>query len=88
MVKAGDVVKVRVVEVDVARKRIGLSMRKDDGAATRRRSPRRRTPRRPQAPASAKPTAARAAGRDRELRRGLAGGDEGAIAPVQASGGR
>ncbi|MBB3592282.1 uncharacterized protein FHX08_002626 [Rhizobium sp. BK529] len=31
IVKAGDVVKVRVVEVDVKRKRIGLSMRKDDG---------------------------------------------------------
>lgn len=30
VVKAGDVVKVRVVEVDVKRKRIGLSMRKDD----------------------------------------------------------
>ena len=29
VVKAGDVVKVRVVEVDVARKRIGLTMRKD-----------------------------------------------------------
>lgn len=29
VVKAGDVVKVRVVEVDVPRKRIGLSMRKD-----------------------------------------------------------
>ena len=35
VVKAGDVVKVRVVEVDVKRKRIGLSMRKDDGAAGR-----------------------------------------------------
>lgn len=33
VVKAGDVVKVRVVEVDAKRKRIGLSMRKDDGAA-------------------------------------------------------
>ncbi|WP_424933468.1 Tex family protein [Amaricoccus macauensis] len=33
VVKAGDVVRVRVVEVDVARKRIGLSMRKDAGAA-------------------------------------------------------
>ncbi len=33
VVKAGDVVKVRVVEVDVKRKRIGLSMRKDDGGA-------------------------------------------------------
>ncbi|MGR3780431.1 MAG: Tex family protein, partial [Albimonas sp.] len=36
VVKAGDVVKVRVMEVDAARKRIGLSMRKqassDDGA--------------------------------------------------------
>lgn len=30
VVKAGDVVKVRVVEVDAKRKRIGLSMRKDD----------------------------------------------------------
>ncbi|PIO99863.1 transcriptional accessory protein [uncultured Pleomorphomonas sp.] len=33
VVKAGDVVKVRVVEVDVKRKRIGLSMRKDDDGA-------------------------------------------------------
>src|SRR5690606_30358850 len=29
VVKAGDVVKVRVLEVDVKRKRIGLSMRRD-----------------------------------------------------------
>ncbi|TMV05564.1 RNA-binding transcriptional accessory protein [Ruegeria sediminis] len=35
VVKAGQVVKVRVVEVDVARKRIGLSMRKDGGASAR-----------------------------------------------------
>ncbi len=35
VVKAGDVVRVRVVEVDVARKRIGLSMRKDGGASAR-----------------------------------------------------
>ncbi|KQQ38055.1 RNA-binding transcriptional accessory protein [Rhizobium sp. Leaf306] len=33
VVKAGDVVKVRVVEVDVKRKRIALSMRKDGGDA-------------------------------------------------------
>ncbi len=33
VVKAGDVVKVRVVEVDVQRKRIALSMRKDGGEA-------------------------------------------------------
>jgi uncharacterized protein len=30
VVKAGDIVKVKVMEVDVARKRIGLSMRLDD----------------------------------------------------------
>jgi protein Tex len=36
VVKAGDVVKVRVVEVDAKRKRIALSMRKDDGAAAGR----------------------------------------------------
>ncbi|WP_111429172.1 Tex family protein [Rhodobacteraceae bacterium DSL-40] len=35
VVKAGDVVKVRVTEVDVARKRIGLSMRKDGGTSAR-----------------------------------------------------
>ncbi|MBM9595965.1 Tex family protein [Roseitranquillus sediminis] len=34
VVKAGDVVKVRVVEVDVSRKRIGLSMRRDGSAAS------------------------------------------------------
>ena len=35
VVKAGDVVKVRVVDVDVKRKRIGLSMRKDGGGEGR-----------------------------------------------------
>jgi uncharacterized protein len=35
VVKAGDVVKVRVTEVDVKRKRIGLSMRKDGGASAK-----------------------------------------------------
>lgn len=35
VVKAGDVVRVRVTEVDVPRKRIGLSMRKDGGASAR-----------------------------------------------------
>ncbi len=35
IVKTGQVVKVRVVEVDVPRKRIGLSMRKDGGASAR-----------------------------------------------------
>ncbi|AUH63212.1 Tex family protein [Paracoccus zhejiangensis] len=33
VVKAGDVVQVRVTEVDIARKRIGLTMRKDGGAS-------------------------------------------------------
>nr|WP_314087761.1 Tex family protein [uncultured Shinella sp.] len=36
VVKAGDVVKVRVTEVDVLRKRIGLTMRKDGGAPAAR----------------------------------------------------
>lgn len=35
VVKAGDVVKVRVTEVDVARKRIALTMRKDGGSSAR-----------------------------------------------------
>lgn len=36
VVKVGDVVKVRVTEVDVPRKRIGLTMRKDGGGANPR----------------------------------------------------
>jgi uncharacterized protein len=35
VVRAGDVVRVRVVEVDVARKRIGLTMKSDGGASAR-----------------------------------------------------
>jgi protein Tex len=35
VVKAGDVVKVRVVEVDVGRKRIGLTMKSDGGASAK-----------------------------------------------------
>ncbi|RYG91761.1 RNA-binding transcriptional accessory protein [Loktanella sp. IMCC34160] len=35
VVKAGDIVRVRVTEVDVPRKRIGLSMKKDGGASAR-----------------------------------------------------
>lgn len=48
VVKTGDVVKVRVTEVDIPRKRIGLSMRKDGGGRaagqgnTRRNDPPRR----------------------------------------------
>src|SRR5690606_29761166 len=60
VVKAGDVVKVRVVEVDIKRKRIGLSMRKD-GGDEQRPAPRERdagkpraasAPRQPEKPAS------------------------------------
>lgn len=40
VVKAGDVVKVRVTEVDVPRKRIGLTMRKDGGCDTKAPAPR------------------------------------------------
>lgn len=40
VVKAGDVVKVRVVEVDVPRMRIGLSMRKEIDASAPRERPR------------------------------------------------
>ncbi|AHK43832.1 MULTISPECIES: Tex family protein [Ensifer] len=57
VVKAGDVVQVRVTEVDVPRKRIGLTMRKDIGADTGReaRAPasnngNRSAPARPQKP--------------------------------------
>ena len=47
IVKAGDIVSVRVLEVDAKRKRIGLSMRREDAA--------------PQKPAGGKPTPNRAA---------------------------
>jgi protein Tex len=45
VVKAGDVVRVRVVEVDGARKRIGLTMRRDGGGEA---PPKRDAPTRPQ----------------------------------------
>jgi uncharacterized protein len=56
VVKAGDIVQVRVVEVDVKRKRIALSMRRDDGPAAKpapapRGDDRRPAPAKPQAPA-------------------------------------
>ena len=58
VVKAGDVVKVKVLEVDVARKRVALTMRLDDSADRARtagsspssahanKNPRREAPRR------------------------------------------
>ncbi|MBD9371636.1 RNA-binding transcriptional accessory protein [Rhizobium sp. ARZ01] len=45
VVKAGDVVKVRVTEVDVPRKRIALTMRKDGGGEQPSRGERRDAPR-------------------------------------------
>ncbi len=56
VVKAGDVVKVRVTEIDVARKRIGLSMRKEGGAPEARGG---KAPDKGQASKSGKPTNAR-----------------------------
>ncbi len=47
VVKAGDVVKVRVVEVDVPRKRIGLTMRKDAGEAREAAKERGAQPKKP-----------------------------------------
>jgi len=58
VVKAGDVVKVRVVDVDIPRQRIGLSMRKDgssadapDKPAPARGKPQQQRPPQPAAPA-------------------------------------
>ena len=51
VVKAGDVVKVKVLEVDVPRKRIALTMRLDDEVGAPRSEPRRQGGRPQQAPA-------------------------------------
>jgi uncharacterized protein len=59
LVKAGDVVKVRVVEVDAARKRIGLTMKSDGGASARDQAAVRNEPNRPvRGPMQAAPKAA------------------------------
>ena len=58
IVKAGDVVKVRVVDVDIPRKRIGLTMRKDSGDTATPRTPARadgNKPKRPAPPPHKKP---------------------------------
>jgi uncharacterized protein len=47
VVKAGDVVKVRVVEVDVPRKRIGLTMKSDGGASAKDQARDRTAPTKP-----------------------------------------
>lgn len=54
IVKAGDVVRVRVTEVDVPRKRIGLTMRKDNNADP---APRERATEKPKASSKAKMSA-------------------------------
>jgi uncharacterized protein len=53
VVKAGDVVKVKVMEVDIARKRVALSMRLDDDPAQMASGNKRPSP---ASPASKKPT--------------------------------
>ncbi len=55
VVKAGDVVKVRVVEVDVPRKRIGLTMRKEFDIATPRERSREQPARANQRPPQGAP---------------------------------
>ncbi len=44
VVKAGDIVKVKVLDVDIARKRIALTMRLDEQAGDSNSSPRRAAP--------------------------------------------
>ncbi|MCO6514059.1 MAG: S1 RNA-binding domain-containing protein, partial [Snodgrassella sp.] len=56
IVKAGDVVKVKVIEVDIARKRIALSMRLNDdaqAASQRNERPRRQNRKMQHKPSSA-----------------------------------
>lgn len=59
VVKAGDVVRVRVTEVDVPRKRIGLTMRKDGGDTSAPRTPKAAKPQaaKPQGGATARTSA-------------------------------
>jgi uncharacterized protein len=58
VVKAGDVVKVRVVEVDVPRKRIGLTMKSDGGTSARDQAASRAAPAKPaRGPMQAAPSA-------------------------------
>ncbi len=75
VVKAGDIVKVRVVDVDLPRKRIALSMRKDDGSARPaagagdRRAPERKSARPQKPPAAAAPQGALGAALQEALRK-------------------
>jgi uncharacterized protein len=62
VVKTGDVVKVKVLEVDVKRRRIGLTMRLEEPAPAAAPGPRQAAPKAParQPPASPAPAAASA----------------------------
>jgi protein Tex len=64
VVKPGDIVRVKVLDVDVARKRIGLTLRLDDDAAAMpaTRSTQRSKPSRPAAPSRPQPPAGGAMG--------------------------
>jgi protein Tex len=70
VVKAGDVVKVRVVDVDIKRKRIALTMRKHDGEAGR---PTQRTDGTPRTPAAKPPERSGSTGRSKEAPLGALG---------------
>jgi uncharacterized protein len=45
VVKSGDIVKVKVLEIEVARKRIALSLRLDDEVGTKGKAPAKEKPR-------------------------------------------
>ena len=77
VVKAGDIVKVKVMEVDAQRKRIGLSMRLSDepGADNRpSRQDRSAHPRASQSPASRKPASQNRAQQNRTQQNSAMGG--------------
>ncbi len=61
VVKAGDIVKVKVLEVDIARKRISLSMRLADTAATKTTPMSKKPEKRKSQPANTPPVAANSA---------------------------
>lgn len=77
VVKAGDVVKVRVTEVDVPRKRIGLSIRKDGGGGRGARDQASSGPRRSGPGGGGKPRGPQGGGRSKPA--GNGGGGQGAL---------
>jgi uncharacterized protein len=74
VVKPGDIVKVKVLDVDIPRKRISLTLRLDDEAAAQDRAPGERRPQ-------------RGGGRPPQQRQGgRSGGGRQAAAPAPAGG--